>query len=364
MRVIEWSTKDAAPHESDLWKLFSNHPDKPAETILLYSQLALLLRKMRLKDETRLYHVYGTGDIVFGGIVSPLESIPFRATVTQRNLRRVAAAIAGRGPGEVAIQYLGRSEKAPAHPAPAPEKAPRRQKAKAKAKVTVGSKKFPKDDTLGKIVTSYFATLTAEPFSYGGEEYLPRDVHVSPGILRGYTCPSMCGGCCPRFSLDYIAPDGVPEGEKHLLTKRVVEFNGRQIEVWSDMQKDHDNAKCRNLNLDDGRCGIHGFQPFSCDFELLRTIMSKDTPRADFTQKLYGRGWAMMRVDGERGALCKMTPPTPEARADVDRRLRRLETWMAHFGLNPKRVTYIRQHLGQIAETGEPLVITGDTVIP
>lgn len=37
---------------------------------------------------------------------------------------------------------------------------------------------------------------------------------------------------------------------------------------------------------------------------------------------------------------------------------------MAHFDLNPKRVAYIRQHLGQIAETGEPLVITGDTVIP
>lgn len=107
MRVIEWSTEDRAPHENDLWNLFSDHPDKPAETILFYSQLAPLLRKMRLKDETRLYHVYGTGDIVFGGVVSPLESIPFRATVTQRNLRRVAAAIARRGPGEVAIRYLG-----------------------------------------------------------------------------------------------------------------------------------------------------------------------------------------------------------------------------------------------------------------
>lgn len=357
MRVIEWSTEDRAPHENDLWKLFSDQPDKPAETVLFYRQLAPLLRKMRLKDETRLYHVYGIGDIT-----SPPESVPFRATVTQRNLGRVAAAIAGRGPLDVAIQYLGRSEIAPARPAPAPEKAPRRQKAATKTKAPAASSS--KRDTLDKIVESYFAALTAEQFTYKGKEYLPRDLYVSPGILRGYTCPAMCGGCCPRFSLDYIAPDGVPEGEKHPLTRRVVEFNGRQVEVWSDMQRDHDNAKCRNLNLDDGRCGIHGFQPFSCDFELLRTIMSKDTPRADFTQKLYGRGWAMMRVDGERGALCKMTPPTPEARADVDRRLRRLETWMAHFGLNPKRVTYIRQHLGQIAETGEPLVITGDTVIP
>lgn len=37
---------------------------------------------------------------------------------------------------------------------------------------------------------------------------------------------------------------------------------------------------------------------------------------------------------------------------------------MTHFGLNPKGVSYIRQHFDVIAETGKPLNITGDTVIP
>lgn len=210
-------------------------------------------------------------------------------------------------------------------------------------------------DSLDKIVTSYFATLTAEPFTWRGKDYQPRTVWVSPGIVRGFTCPEGCGGCCPRFSLDYIAPDGVPVG--HPLTMRVVEFNGRQVEVWSDMQTDHDNPKCRNLNFDNGRCGIHGSQPFSCDFELLRSVMSKDSPRAMFTQKLFGRGWAMMRVDGERRALCEMTPADEATMADVVRRLSRLELWMAHFGLDPVRVSEIKRRLPEILATGHGFTI-------
>lgn len=212
-------------------------------------------------------------------------------------------------------------------------------------------------DSLDKIVTSYFATLTAQTFTWKGKTFLPRDVYVSPGIVRGFTCPEGCGGCCPRFSLDYIAPDGVPEGEKHPLTKRVVEFDGRQVEVWSDMQDDHENPKCRNLNFDNGRCGIHGFQPFSCDFELLRSVMDKNGPRAMFTQKLFGRCWAMMRVDGVRGALCEMAPADDASVADVVSRLNRLETWMVHFGLNPIKAQIIRQRLPELQMGGRGITI-------
>lgn len=205
-------------------------------------------------------------------------------------------------------------------------------------------------DSLDKIVTSYFATLTNQTFTWKGKEYHPRVVWVSPGIVRGFTCPEGCGGCCPRFSLDYIIPDGVPAG--HPLTMRAVDFNGQKVEVWSDMQLDHENPKCRNLNFDNGRCGIHGSQPFSCDFELLRSVMQKDSPRAMFTQKLFGRGWAMMRVDGERRALCEMTPPDDATVADVVRRLSRLELWMTHFGLDPIRVSEIKRRLPEIQASG------------
>lgn len=339
MNKIEWDTVDGILEEADLWKLFSDHPDKPSEAILFFSQIKPLLSKMRFEDDTRFYHVYEHGTVS----ESP-DGVGNRATVTQRNLRRVANAIAGRGNSDAAIQYLGAREVEGA-----PQQASggkRRERPMPPAK----------GDSVDKIVTNYFAALTAEPFEWRGKTYEPRDLWVSPGIVRGFTCPAGCGGCCRRWSLDYIEPDGVPTG--HPLATRAVEFNGREVEVWSDMQKDHKEEMCRNLNLDNGRCNIHGSQPFSCDFELLRAILKKDGSRAEFYQRLFMRGWNMKRVDGERGALCEMTEPSPESVADVDRRLARLETWMQHFGLNPVRVGKIRAALPEIAASGKGFSIT------
>ncbi|MCE8526865.1 hypothetical protein KBY23_16425 [Ruegeria pomeroyi] len=104
MNKIEWDTEDGNLPEDDLWKLFSDSPDTAAETILFYSQIKPLLRKMRLTDETRYYHVYHHP----GGFPQPPVGARVRVTVTQCNLRRVASAIAGRGNSDAAIQYVGR----------------------------------------------------------------------------------------------------------------------------------------------------------------------------------------------------------------------------------------------------------------
>ena len=99
MNKIEWDTENGVLDENDLWKLFSDHPEQPSETILLYSQLKLLLRKMRFKDVPRHYHVYSHS----GGFPDPPVGARFRATVTQRNLRSVAAAISGREIGRAHV---------------------------------------------------------------------------------------------------------------------------------------------------------------------------------------------------------------------------------------------------------------------
>jgi hypothetical protein len=103
MNMIEWETEDGVLEEADLWKLFSDHPDKSSETIQFYYDLKPLLAKMRLEDETRYYHVYRHS----AGFPDSPGGARFRATVTQRNLRRVATAISGRGKADAAIQYLG-----------------------------------------------------------------------------------------------------------------------------------------------------------------------------------------------------------------------------------------------------------------
>jgi Fe-S-cluster containining protein len=144
----------------------------------------------------------------------------------------------------------------------------------------------------------------------------------------------MCGGCCPRFSLDYLPTEPKPNNT----SARIVEFNYKEFTIYSDMQKDHSNKKCRNLRMDDGRCNIHTVRPFSCDFELIRFLISSNPEKRKnvLTQKLFGRGWMMQRVDGERGALCEMTPIDLETVTDVIRKLNRLKDWTTYFNIKTK----------------------------
>jgi hypothetical protein len=197
-------------------------------------------------------------------------------------------------------------------------------------------------DSLDKVIGTYFACVTAKPFTYKGRVYTPKVLRVSPMIFRGFTCPAGCAGCCPRFSLDYLPDEETPPNyDRSRLVAREIKIDDRKVLVYSDMQHDHDDYHCRNVIRDEGelrgRCGVHGHQPFSCDFELIRFLeFAADDKPNHLTQKLFGRGWAMRRFDGKRGALCTMTPADAETTRDVVRRLRRLRQWCEHFGIDHK----------------------------
>jgi Fe-S-cluster containining protein len=187
------------------------------------------------------------------------------------------------------------------------------------------------NDSVDKIITRYFAAVTRDVFTYKGNTYRPRALKVSPLLLRGYTCPAGCGGCCPRFSLDYLPQEVVDDKAPKGVEPRLIQFDKKAVLVYSDQQLDHKNHHCRYL-MKDGRCANHPTRPFSCDFELIRTLHFESGPDV-LTQKLFGRGWSFKRVDGERGALCSMTPITDETRDDVVRKLERLKAWTDHFGI-------------------------------
>lgn len=185
------------------------------------------------------------------------------------------------------------------------------------------------NDSVDKIVERYFAAVTRVPFVYKGKEYLPKPLKVSPLLLRDYTCPVGCGGCCFKFTLDYLPDDPRPTA----LERRMVEFNGRPIAIYTDTQTDNDGPRCKHLTRE-GRCGIHGKHPFSCDFELIRTLAFEDADRPNvLTQKLFGRGWSYQRADGGKGALCEMLDVTPKSIMEVVRKLERLKKWTDHFKL-------------------------------
>ena len=98
-------------HEQDLWKLFSDHPDQSSDTILFFCDLKLLLKPMKFEDETRLYHLFEHSTVP-----APPSDARWRATVTQKNLRRVANAMS-KACQDVAVQYLGANPNGP-HVAP------------------------------------------------------------------------------------------------------------------------------------------------------------------------------------------------------------------------------------------------------
>jgi putative zinc- or iron-chelating protein len=190
----------------------------------------------------------------------------------------------------------------------------------------------PHVDSIDKVVTRYFACVNARPFTYKGRTYEPKPLYISNLIHRGYTCPAGCGACCSRFSLDYLPSEQRPKSPR--LQKRMVEFDGQRVPIYSDMQDDHSDHHCRNLSKTDGRCGIHGMHPFSCDFELIRFLSTTDPDSPNtLTQKLYGRAHAMLRIDGTRGAACTMTQSDSATTMEVSRKLRRLRQWCEHFGL-------------------------------
>jgi Fe-S-cluster containining protein len=189
---------------------------------------------------------------------------------------------------------------------------------------------MPHVDSIDKIVTVYLASVCSEPFTYKGVEYKPRPLTVSPLIFRGFTCPVRCGGCCPRFTLDYLPSEVAP----YALTRREIPISGRLVKILSDMQDANRDHHCKNLDKLTGRCLIHGKHPFSCDFELIRFISFRQ--KTNLTQKLFGRGWAMKRVDGERGALCEMVKPDQHSVAEVVRKLERLRDWANHFGIRTR----------------------------
>jgi hypothetical protein len=190
-------------------------------------------------------------------------------------------------------------------------------------------------DTVDKIA-AYFHAVTREPFVYKGMLYEVRPLRVSIGVRQGYTCPPTCGGCCVRFSLDYLPSEAKPENTE----PRIVKFNGHAVTIHSDMQLDHNDHHCRNLAKDTGRCNIYPVRPFSCDFELLRfSFAHSDLDRpTQLTTRLYGRGWQMLRVDGERGARCTITPPDEKTIQDTCRKLQRLDEWCQHFGVKNNRI--------------------------
>jgi len=137
---------------------------------------------------------------------------------------------------------------------------------------------------------------------------LTNEVRLSLKFFRSYKCVEKCCACCPKFSLDYFEGERW-EGFKKSYPEEVKYFKKRLIDgftVYSDFQKSNKSYFCKYLDLITGRCKIHKYNPFSCDFELIKVTKFKSG--AILIKKKYSRDWNMERLDGKKGALCKILP--------------------------------------------------------
>jgi Fe-S-cluster containining protein len=209
-------------------------------------------------------------------------------------------------------------------------------------------------ESIVKIVTQYFAPMTNETFVFRGKTYHPKTLRVSPMMFeRSMACPAYCGGCCARLSVEYIKPEideiwnslsasesyKKADGEDPRFSCRSIKVGEVSRPVWSDLQKENKDHFCHYLTQEDGRCSIHGRHPFSCDFELLRFSIMSDPDRANqFNHRPFGRGWAMLTVDGTRGAKCIWENETIDYTQinEIVRKLKRLKQWMEYWELSHK----------------------------
>ncbi len=185
-------------------------------------------------------------------------------------------------------------------------------------------------DSVDKIVGNYMAGLCSHGFEFKGKRYEPKNLVVSPLLLRGHTCPAGCGACCGSFSLDYL-PDEVAPAK---VSPRQIIVDGRIVSIKSDRQRSSPDRWCRHLDRVSGRCCVHARRPMACDFELIRLI--HQASQVILIQKLYGRFWSMERLDGKTGTLCEMLPVDAKTTAEVGRKLQRLLDWSRHLEIVTK----------------------------
>ena len=163
--------------------------------------------------------------------------------------------------------------------------------------------------------------------------------------------PKGCGGGCPVATLDYLPSEKRPSST----TIRQVKFDGRTIFLYSDLQADDDpkDGRCKHMIRGNGRCEIHGRHPFICDFEPTWFVTFRKG--RNLRTGRFANGDKMKRTDGGIGAKCsKLYSPETEAEAkryfgEAVRKLRRLQEWTDHFGLEETRLPDII-HWAQDAE--------------
>lgn len=182
-------------------------------------------------------------------------------------------------------------------------------------------------DSIQKI-KSYFTELDKEV------------LHFSPLFLRTLKCNKFCGGCCPKFSLDYIKDSERWRNFVLQYPEKVSFFKERTSDnavYMSYIQSDNKGYYCNFLDKQNGLCTIHNSNPFHCEFEIikLRGQNEFEIPSdriIQLSKKPFSEADSFRCVDGTVGAKCEIEDFKPEAFSRDILMLKELqEYYVEHF---------------------------------
>ena len=191
------------------------------------------------------------------------------------------------------------------------------------------TKQFSKNDPadMDRMVTKYFAAVAKCPFLYKDQLIYIKPLVVSTLIFRELECPELCGACCRNdgSGLTYLPAEPKPAAAINIAN---ISINNTIFPLYYDVQPSWNY--CWNLD-DKGRCKIYPLRPFACDLPPIQ-VTSYKTHNVISGRKL-GRGHTLMKIDGEKGILTQLHPPTATSVNDVIRKLWRLKQWVDYFEL-------------------------------
>lgn len=166
---------------------------------------------------------------------------------------------------------------------------------------------------------------------------LDKDIlHFSPLFLRTLKCNKFCGGCCPKFSLDFLKSSTRWKNFCKNYPDRVKFFEERISEnavYMSYTQVDNKGYYCNFLDKENGLCTIHTSNPFHCEFEIikLRGQNEFEIPNERIIQiskKPFSEASTFKCVDGQVGAKCEILDFNPET---FQRDIEMLEELQLHY---------------------------------
>lgn len=199
-------------------------------------------------------------------------------------------------------------------------------------------------DSQDKVLV-FLQGLCSRPIMYKGRALAVHPLKVSPRLFQRVVCPGDCGACCNLvYTKDWLPTQPHPKD----VIMRQVSVDGHRFPILTHVD---DTRPCGYIDSQ-SRCTIHTMNPLACRLPLCHMMLFRD--RYVLTTRIYGRGWALTRGNGVKGALCKLE--TTNAVPHLVKLFEELFLYADHYKVKLDRAKQVMDYIVKGPQT-KPIVI-------